>query len=178
MLMDDGMDTGPILAQVETAIGDDDTGGSLSAKLADAGARLLSDTLRRWLDGTLEPRPQDETRATVTRLLHKEDGMIDWTQSADQISRQIRAFNPWPGSYTTLAGAKLNVWQATPIGRGSASMPGEVMELEGSAGDPSIRVSTGDGLLGLIELQREGRRRVSAADFVRGTRELVGSRFG
>jgi methionyl-tRNA formyltransferase len=178
MLMDAGMDSGPVLAQQEAAIVADDTGGSLSEKLADVGARVLTVTLRDWLDGSLQPQPQDESKATVTRLLSKDDGLIDWSESAVQISRQVRAFDPWPGSYTTLGGEKLIIWRALPVDDDGSSTPGEVAELARGTTDVRIAVGTGDGMLELVDVQREGRNRVSAADFARGTRNLVGSRVG
>ena len=178
MLMDAGTDSGPVLAQQEVAIEAEDTGGSLSGQLADVGARLLADTLRSWLDGEVTPAPQDDDQATATRLLRKEDGLIDWTQSAAQISRQVRAFNPWPGSFTRFAGEKLNIWQALPVEGSHALNPGEVVALpSGPAGAP-IAVTTGDGLLVPVEVQREGRKRVAAADFARGARGVIGTRLG
>jgi len=178
MLMDARMDSGPVLAQQKVAIETNDTGGTLSARLADVGAQLLSDALRAWLDGDLQAQAQDESKATVTRLLSKDDGRIDWSESAVQISRQVRAFDPWPGSYTTLRGEKLIIWRGLPVEDGQSSNPGELLELTGQPTNPRIAVATGDGMLELLDVQREGRKRVSAADFVRGTRDLVGSRLG
>ena len=178
MLMDAGMDSGPVLAQQEVAIAADDTGGSLSGKLADLGAQLLTATLRDWLDGRLQPQPQDESMATVTRLLSKDDGLIDWSESAVQISRQIRAFDPWPGSYTAIGGEKLIVWRGLPVDDDRSSSPGEVVELTPGPTGARIAVGTGDGMLELVDVQQEGRKRVSAADFARGTRDLIGSRLG
>jgi len=178
MLMDAGMDSGPILAQEEVTIEADDTGGSLSGKLADIGARLLTDTLRSWLKGAIQPQAQDATKATVTGLLKKVDGVIDWTRPTTQISRQVRAFNPWPGSYTRLAGERLNIWRALPLNDDLRLTPGQVVPVTDGARDVPIAVSTGDGLLGLVEVQREGRKRVAAADFARGVPGLIGSRLG
>lgn len=178
MLMNAGMDSGPVLAQEQVAIEADDTGGSLSAKLAEVGAPLLSATLAAWLDGKLQPEPQDESKATTTRLLSKDDGLIDWAESAVQISRQIRAFDPWPGSYTTLAGGKLIIWRGVRVDDVQRSSPGELVELASQTPSARIAVATGDGTLELIEVQREGRTRVSAIDFARGARNLIGSRLG
>jgi len=178
MLMDARMDSGPVLAQQKVAIETNDTGGTLSARLADVGAQLLSDALRAWLDGDVQAQAQDESKATVTRLLSKDDGRIDWSESAVQISRQVRAFDPWPGSYTTLRGEKLIIWRGLPVEDGQSSNPGELLELTGQPTNPRIAVATGDGMLELLDVQREGRKRVSAADFARGTRDLVGSRLG
>jgi methionyl-tRNA formyltransferase len=147
-------------------------------KLADIGARLLADTLRSWLNDAVQPQAQDATKATVTGLLKKDDGVIDWTRPAAQISRQVRAFNPWPGSYTRLAGEKLNIWRALPLDNDGRSTPGQVVAVTNGPRDIPIAVSTGDGLLGLVEVQREGRKRVPAADFARGVPGLIGSRLG
>jgi methionyl-tRNA formyltransferase len=178
MLMDAGMDSGPVLAQEEVAIDTDDTAGSLSAKLAEVGAQLLSNTLRAWLDRKVQPQMQDESKATMTRLLSKDDGLIDWTESAVRIGRQVRAFDPWPGSYTMLAGEKLIIWRALPVDDAHSSPPGEIVDITLETTDMRIAVATGDGMLELVDVQRQGRKRVSAADFARGTRDLIGSRLG
>lgn len=175
MLMDAGMDSGPILAQETAVIDATDTGGSLSARLADHGAQLLATTLFAWMGGRIPAMPQDDALATVTRTLNKDDGRIDWTRSAAQIERQIRAYDPWPGSYTSLGGDAVFIWRAALNTDGDRSVPGEIRSIEGGA---RIGVSTGDGLLELLEVQREGRNRVSAAEFARGARELIGSHLG
>ena len=104
MRMDEGMDTGPVLAQTECSIAPDDTTGSLTAKLARKGARLLIQTLPGWLDGEIQPQPQDDAQATYCRPLDKADGHLDWTRPAAHLERQIRACDPWPGTHTTWQG--------------------------------------------------------------------------
>ena len=106
MLMDAGMDTGPVLAQRSEPISPHDTTGSLSERLSHLGADLLGETLPRWLAGEIEPQPQDDSQATVTRLIRKEDGAIDWTLPAADIWRRVRAYNPWPGAHTALDGER------------------------------------------------------------------------
>ena len=102
MLMDAGMDSGPIIAQSEAPIDDNDTAASLSDSLSQVGASLLAETLPRWLAGDIVPRPQDESQATTCPLLRKEDGAIDWTLPAIDIWRRVRAYNPWPAAFTSL----------------------------------------------------------------------------
>jgi len=183
MLMDTGMDSGPILAQRRHPIDPEDTAGSLSEKLAVMGADLLAETLPRWLRGEIEPRPQDESLATKTSLLRKEDGEIDWTRPAVEIWRQVRACNPWPGAYTTVAGELLHIWRAWPLAGLAGGEPGTVVLLtrEQRAAVPSappFAVQTGDGLLAVREAQRAGRRALPADEFLRGMPGLAGMRLG
>lgn len=173
MLMDEGMDTGPILAQAALVIRPDDTGGSLSERLAHHGAQLLAETLPRWLAGEIEPRPQDESLATVCRPLRKEQGWIDWTRSAEEIARVVRAFNPWPAATTSWKGRQLKILAAQIREEEAAEPPGTVVAVE-----KQVAVSTGRGLLELIVVQLAGRRALPIADFVRGQPAFVGSRLG
>lgn len=185
MLMDPGMDSGPILSQKTYPVSPADTTGSLTEALSREGAALLVHTLPRWLAGETEPRPQDESQATVSRLLTKEDGRIDWSKPAADIWRQVRAFNPWPGAYTTLDGELLHVWQAWPLDAATAE-PGIVTPLtpaqrsrlpEGP--DPAaFGVQTGEGMLAVLQVQRAGRRAMPGGDFLRGMPGLIGRRLG
>lgn len=178
MLMDPGMDTGPILNQVEHPIDDSDSAGTLLEKLAEIGAGLLSGTMRRWLDGEIEPQPQNDARATTCALLKKEDGRIDWSLSAVDIWRRVRAYNPWPGAFTTLNGEILHIWQATPL-LGQTAEPGLVVGPSADlTTDAAFSIGTGDGLLAVIEAQRSGRRALPSADLLRGMPALIGSRLG
>lgn len=185
ILMDPGMDSGPILSQRSLPIDDRDTAASLAEKLAPLAADLLAETLRLWLRGEIEPRPQDEAQATVTRPLKKEDGRIDWTQPAVQIWRQVRAYHPWPGAYTYLDGSLFHVWEAWPLPDGGEG-PGTVVALteeQRSALPPHARnaafgVRTGDGTLAVLSVQREGKRRLDAEQFLRGMRDLIGRTLG
>ena len=115
MLMEEGLDTGPMLAKAAIPIGPDETAGDLFDRLASLGGTLLIETLPRWLRGEITPEPQDESRATLTRILTKEDGRLDWTQDAARLARQVRAFTPWPGAYTTWEGKQLKVIRAHAV---------------------------------------------------------------
>lgn len=182
MLMDAGMDTGPILLQQPHPIDPEDTTGTLSEKLSRFGADLLADALPRWLRGDMAPAPQDDSQATTTSLLRKEDGRIDWARSAVAIWRQVRACNPWPGAYTHLGGDQLRIWTAWPLDAEAGSAPGTIVHLtqEQQAivpGAPPFAVQTGVGLLAMRELQRAGRRTLEAAEFLRGLPTLIGSQL-
>ena len=174
MLMDEGMDTGPILSQATCAISPQDTRGSLSAKLAQLGADLMMDTLPRWLADEIEPRPQDHSQATYSRIIAKQDGLIDWSQSAVEIWRRSRAYHPWPGTYTYWRGKLLKVLRAGVLPHWSGEgEPGQVMVL-----DEGLAVATGEGALLLGEVQLAGKRALSAEDFARGQRGFGGSVLG
>jgi methionyl-tRNA formyltransferase len=186
ILMDAGLDSGPILFQSRLPIEESDTAGSLSEKLASLAAQLLVQTLGGWLSGEIEPRPQDESQATVTHRLEKEDGRIDWSRPAMEIWRQVRAFNPRPGAYTLLDGELLHVWQAWPLPEDSQEPPGTVLalseaqaiELQQRGVEAGFAVQTGSGTLAICTVQRAGKRALSATEFLRGMRELIGKRLG
>jgi methionyl-tRNA formyltransferase len=183
MLMDPGMDSGPILARREHPIDQEDTSGSLSQKLAIFGADLLAETLPRWLRDEIDPQPQDASLATTTSLLRKEDGAIGWTRPAVDIWRQVRACNPWPGAFTHLNDEPVHIWRAWPLDAPQAGEPGTVVALSheqrATVPDaPPFAVQTGDGLLAVREAQRPGRRALPAADFLRGLPALIGERLG
>lgn len=174
ILMDAGMDSGPILAHREMDISSEDTAGSLTSKLADVGAELLVETLPKWLKGELEPRPQDERRATYSRLITSKDGRIDWHLPALELWRQVRAFNPWPGCYTWWQGKRLKIHKAVPLGKVANGEIGEVVALPWPS-PVKVGVATGEGVLGLCQVQLEGKREMSIADFVRGQKDFIGS---
>jgi methionyl-tRNA formyltransferase len=186
MLMDAGMDSGPVLAQERHPVTATDTAGTLSSELSEVGAELLAGTLPRWLAGDLTPRPQEDRQATVTKLLKKDDGRIDWSLPAPQIWRHVRAYNPWPGAWTHLGGDLLHIWQAWPLNQDTSGAPGTISLLspEDIPGLPSeasaagFKVQTGDGVLVPTEVQRQGRKRLQAADFLRGVPDLAGKRLG
>jgi methionyl-tRNA formyltransferase len=174
MRMDAGMDTGDVLAQRAEPIRPDDTTGSLSARLAELGAELLIETLPRWLACDIEPQPQDHNQATYCKLLSKEDGRIDWTQPAEVIARQVRAYDPWPGTFTTWEGKRLKVLKASPqLDWAGSTSPGQVIDLDDEPG-----VATGKGVLVLHEVQLEGKRAMDARTFLVGYRGFIGSRLG
>ena len=172
MLMDKGMDTGPILACRQIPVMDWDTAGTLSVKLADLGAQVLMDTLPNWLEGKVEPQPQDSSKATYSRLIKKDDGWIDWSHSAVQLWRQTRAYHPWPGCYTTWQSRLLKIIECFPL-PGSGEI-GKVISLDASQ-EPPVGVLTENGVLGLLKLQLEGKRVVTAEEFLRGHRGFIGS---
>jgi methionyl-tRNA formyltransferase len=177
MLMDAGLDTGPSLSQFVVGVEPNDTTGSLTARLARAGARLLDETIPLWLDGSLIPQPQDERQATYTSPISTQDGAIDWSLPASVIERRVRAFNPWPGCYTRWGGKLLRIHEALSLHKEGDTLPGRVMELE--SGQPAVvGVETGEGVLGLLNVQLEGKRAMPAAEFLRGQRDIVGNLLG
>jgi methionyl-tRNA formyltransferase len=174
MLLDAGMDTGPILSRKEVRISDDDTTGLLAAKLAKVGAQSLMETLPLWLDGQIKPRPQEESRASYSKVITKGDGEVDWRLPALDLWRRVRAFDPWPGCFTLWRGKRLKLIKAVPLYVGRSGKPGRVIALSPPA-PAMVGVETGDGVLGLLSVQLEGKREMSADEFVRGQRDFVGS---
>ncbi|GAH62826.1 unnamed protein product, partial [marine sediment metagenome] len=157
--MDAGMDSGPVLAEREVAISPHDTTGSLTPKLAQVGAELLLQSLPLWIEGKIKPQPQDESQATFSKMLTKEDGEIDWKLPAAQLWQRIRAFDPWPGCYTWWKGRRLKVCEAVPLGGGGEG--GKVITVTEPA-PARVGVVTGKGVLGLLRVQLDGRREMSA----------------
>jgi methionyl-tRNA formyltransferase len=177
MLMDTGMDTGPIVSQIIVGIEPQDTTESLSNRLAQAGVRLLAETLPLWFDRSLKPQPQDGNKATYTAPITKEDGVINWQMTAEEISRRVRAFYPWPGCYTWWQGKLLKILEAVALHKERNLSPGKVIAL--ASGQPAVvGVETGDGILGLIRIQLEGKRALTAAEFLLGQRTFAGSTLG
>ena len=177
MLMDKGMDTGPIVSQIIVGIEPQDTTGSLSKRLAQAGVRLLAETLPLWFDGSLKLQPQDGSQATYTAPITKENGVINWQMPAGDISRRVRAFCPWPGCYTWWQGKLLKILEAVALPGERDLSPGKVIAL--APGQPAVvGVETGGGILGLLCVQLEGKRALTAAEFLLGQRTFVGSTLG
>jgi methionyl-tRNA formyltransferase len=173
MLMDEGLDTGPVLAQAEWPIGPADTAGSLTEALARLGAALLLEVLPGWLLGVVVPQPQDESQATHCRTLQKEDGLLDWTRPAVHLDRQVRACDPWPGAYTAWAGQRLKILRARPLPAARTAESGRVLDLE-----PGTGVATGEGVLELLEVQLAGKGAMDVHAFAQGRRDFVGSLLG
>jgi methionyl-tRNA formyltransferase len=173
MLLDIGMDTGPILSRREVSISADDTTGSLTAKLAQVGAQLLMETLPLWIDGRIKPQPQEESRSSYSKVITKGDGEMDWRLPATELWRRVRAFDPWPGCFTLWRGKRLKIIKVVSL-PGKSDKPGKVIALSPSA-LATVGVGTGDGVLGLLRVQLEGKRDMSADEFVRGQRDFVGS---
>jgi len=174
MFIEPALDTGPILLQHKTEIGETETAPELMHRLADIGGELLGETLAR-LD-ELTPRPQDDADATFAPILKKEDGLIDWSQSAAMIERRVRGLQPWPNAYTSFDARGLIIWRAQPLSTSSAgSAAGEVLVARGD----ELVVSCGEQTaLRLIEVQPEARKRIPVRDFINGMRVKVGDRFG
>ena len=177
MLLDEGMDTGPVLAQIEEPVSIDDTTGSLTLRLAERGAELLLETLKPWAEGRLKSRPQDNKAASYTRLITKQEGQIDWSRSAEELGRQVRAFQPWPGCFTRWKGRLLKIVQAMPMPAEPAVGPGQVIALQPPRDKIEVAVGTAQGLLGLVLVQPEGKKVMTAAEFVRGQRDFIGQRL-
>jgi methionyl-tRNA formyltransferase len=172
MLMDKGFDTGPILAQEQTSILPQDTTESLSNKLAHVGAQLLIKTLPLWLEGHLTPQPQIETEATYSKTITKEDGEIDWHLSAVELWQRLRAFQPWPGCYTRWQGKLIKIIKAIPLPEVQGGKPGQVVVIRQPQGT-LVGVQTAEGVLQLLQVQLEGKRAMSAEEFIRGQRSFT-----
>ena len=177
MLMDRGLDTGPVLSRAQIPVSRQDTTGSLTAKLSQIAARLLQEVLVHWVRGELTPQPQNEAEATYCKPISKEEGEIDWSLPAADIWRRVRAFQPWPGCYTTWQGKQLKIIEAVPLPEGSTSETGQVVDLTPLRGGSTaaVGVASGDGILGVCQVQLEGRRAMSAAEFLRGQRQFLGT---
>lgn len=176
MLMDEGMDTGPILAQRSLRVGECETAGSLHDRLARLGGELLVETLEKWIKGLIEPRNQDDALASYAPPLSKDEAIIDWSSSGFRISCQIRAFDPHPGAVTFWKGKRIKCFGASnPRPLDSPGEPGQVLALENSR----VWVRAGDNTavpVGVLQL--EGRRRLGADEFVRGVPDFLGSVLG
>ena len=173
MRLDAGLDTGDILLQNEVKIAPDDTAVTLAPKLASTGAELLLKTLDGIAAGTITPRKQDNDAATLAPILSKEDGRVDWARTAQEISNRLRGFQPWPGAFTSYRGKGLVLHAVAPHGN-SKLVPEEL-----SAEHGNLRVGCGEGTaLELLELQLEGKRRMTAREFLNGYQPKPGERLG
>ncbi len=173
MRMEKGLDTGPVLAQTRVPVADDDTTGSLTARLSLIAARLLTITLPRWFRGELTPCVQNENDATYSTTIDRASGRVDWNLPALAISRAVRAYNPWPTAYTGWRGRELKILSAVPLPENGNYEVGTVIAI--GDGNTLVGVATGKGLLGLREVQLEGKKGVTAAEFIRGQRGFIGS---
>lgn len=176
MRLDEGVDTGPILACRQTPVGPREDTPGLTERLFEMGAALLVEVLPRWAGGDLEARPQAEADATLTAKLAKSDGEIDWDLAAVRIERQVRAYRPWPGSFTRWRGRLLRVVEASAVVAGDAgpSAPGTVVPLAGGR----LGVAAGEGVVEVHRLQLEGRSASTAREFAQGYRDFAGSTLG
>lgn len=175
MLLDEGLDTGPILLQQMMPIAPEHTAVELFSLLAEAGAPLMVETLAGLANGTIAPQRQDESKATVARLLEREDGRMDFAAyTATQLWNRWRGFQPWPGAFTTWQGKKLIAHRVRPAEQAGAAVAGRVMAV-----DQRLLVACAAGTwLEMEELQMEGRNRVPAKEFLRGTTVSAETRFG
>lgn len=175
MLMDRGLDTGPILLKTEMEIFDNDTADSLSRRMAPLGAALLMKTLDPWFSGTLEPTPQNDLHATKAPLIKVEHAQVNWSDPASSITNQIRGFNPWPVAQTDWRGHRLKLWEGTALpDEPGRDAPGTILATSGEA----AIIQCGKGHLRLTEVQAEGKKRMSAGDFARGQRVEPNERLG
>jgi methionyl-tRNA formyltransferase len=175
MKIDAGMDTGDILLVREEAIRDDDTTETLSARLSAIGAELMVETLRGLERGEITPRPQDHAQATLAPMLRKEHGRIDWTMRAEAIARRVRGLRPWPGAYSTFRTKLFHIWQAAA---GTSAVPEGLEPGTLFVRDRALGVVCGEGTrLEPREVQLEGKKRISARDFVNGVRLTPGEKL-
>jgi methionyl-tRNA formyltransferase len=171
--MDAGLDTGPMLVRTPCPIDADDTAQSLHDKLAPLGATAVVTALNQLASGTAQPEPQDEAKACYAHKIDKQEAWIDWNKSADEIVRQIRAFNAWPIARCWLDGKALHVWRAVVAGPSTNAAPGTVTAVD----DQGIDVATGTGAVRLLELQIPGKKPLSVAQFLNARRLTPGTRL-
>jgi methionyl-tRNA formyltransferase len=163
MQMDEGLDTGPVLKCIRVPLAKDETGGSLHDRLATAGAGALLDCVHALAAGKApRGRPQPEEGVTYARKLDKNEARIDWSLPASTLSRKVRAFNPWPVAWCLAGGERTRIWMADHASSQLGEIPGKVL----SSGREGIEVATGEGILRLLELQRAGKRRMDAFDYL------------
>lgn len=169
------MDAGPLIAQSEAPIAREDTTGSLTVRLGDLGAHMLSALLDDWVAGRLAPRPQEEEGASYSHRLSRQDGLLDWRLPAAQLARRVRAYDPWPGTFTFWQGRRLNIAGAGAIETPAALPAGTVLTLGQVGNRPALSIATGAGQLAAYRLQLEGRKELDADTFVRGQPGIIGS---
>ena len=185
MLVVRELDGGPVVARAVTAVGPLDTAGTLTDRTAEIGAEAMLDALPRWVRGEIEAVPQDESLATYAPRLAKEDGILDWSQSADAVWRRVRAFHPWPLATTTYEGQQFTVHEVWPLHLEASAEPGTVLTGDRSDLTPLLPgrrveaiVACGTGAVALLQVQRAGKRALPIEDFLRGDQKLIGARLG
>ncbi|RDI47508.1 methionyl-tRNA formyltransferase [Falsibacillus pallidus] len=177
MYMAEKLDAGDILTQVEVKIEENDNVGTLHDKLSEAGAKLLSETLPRLMNGEITPQVQDHTKATFAPNIKREQEKIDWTKPGEEIYNHIRGLNPWPVAYTMLDGEVIKVWNSEKKTVKSEASPGEIIEIK----DDGIVVQTGSSTaIKVIELQPSGKKKMTAESYLRGAgaNSAPGMKFG
>ncbi|NJC87031.1 MAG: methionyl-tRNA formyltransferase [Desulfuromonas sp.] len=165
MYMDVGLDTGDMLVKKTTPIGPLETAGQLHDRLAVLGREALAETLERLCAGTLHREQQADALSCYAPMLKKEDGRIDWNRSAPELHNQVRGLDPWPGAYTFLAGEPLKLARTLPLDEAHSAAPGTILAASGDG----VHIACGQGVLRVGELQLPGRRRLPAAEFLRGS---------
>ncbi|MBI4950283.1 MAG: methionyl-tRNA formyltransferase [Deltaproteobacteria bacterium] len=173
MLMDKGMDTGPILLKEETAIGEDETAEGLGKRLSEIGSSLLAETINRVLERSVTPAPQDERDATWAPILKKGDGRIDWKKDARLVKCLIRGVVPWPGAHTLWRDSLLKIHSGLVIDADTGEAPGTITGLSRDG----IEAACGKGTFVITGLQPENRKKITAAEFIQGYRIIKGERF-
>ena len=171
MRMDAGLDTGPIIAQRTMGLAGDESAPELEARLAGVAVDLLTETIDKWLAGEIEPTPQPADGVSWTRQLRREDGQLDPAHGVSFLYRQVRAYQPWPGTFMETDAGRVIVWDARPLGGGATRRPGTLLALPANR----AALAVADGLFELIEVQPAGGRRMSGAELLRGRPALVGS---
>ena len=164
MQMNEGLDTGDMIMKTEVPLAEDETGGSLHDKLAEAGAKLCVETLKALEDKTATWEVQGESPTAYAKMLDKKLGDIDWSRSAKSIECLIRGLNPWPSAYTDWNGKVMKIWEAGVLDENTDAKPGTIVKVE----KDSFSVQTGDGLLKVLALQIPGKKRMEADAFLRG----------
>jgi len=174
MFMDEGLDTGDIIYQREVAIKEEYNAGDLHDKLAEVGAKLLRETVVKLKEGSVPRLSQTEDKASYTGQLSKEDGLIDWQKSSQDLYYFVKAMNPWPGSFTYLDGKLLKIFEVKPVDDNTDKKTGTVIKAEPEKG---LYIQTGKGLLKIEKLQLAGKKRMSTPDFLRGYEIEEGTRL-
>lgn len=176
MLMDAGLDTGPLVAQRRMPLDGTETAPDLEARLAELAASLLAEQLEPWLNGELIPEAQASGGETLTKQLRREDGRLDPSRSPEELERQVRAYQPWPGSFLDTPVGRIVVWKASVADDTGDHAPGTLVVQPADRGGPGLAVATSSGLLELLEVQAAGSRRMSGAELLRGRPALAGTR--
>lgn len=174
MLMDEGMDRGPILFREEVPISPQDRTGTLHDRLSNIGAELLQKTLEGLENGTLVPKAQDHSQASYAPKVLKEEGKVDWNDPAYQLACRLRAFDPWPGAFTSWNGQVLKLFSPLVDQKETKALPGTVVEISAEG----LTVATGQGVLRIGELQLASRPRMKTGEFLKGHSLPLGSRLG
>ena len=171
MQMDESMDTGAVFLRENVPIGPKDTAGTLTGKLSLLGAKMIAAALPLIETGKLKPVQQDHAKATLAPILKKEDGLVDWTRAAEELHNRVRGLSPWPGAYTFLDGKLIKLIE-TDAAPGGAD-PGLIRQ----SGKDGLDVGTGNGMLRILRIQPEGKKVMTAGEFLRGHRDVAGKKF-